>query len=74
METDSPNIRQIVRLNQVRRARVASITATMAFEDELKLLLAEQRAPRAGWFKAEDVRLFANSFLTVFIAAMIFLS
>jgi hypothetical protein len=74
METQSPNIRQIVRLHQLRRSRVASITATMGFDDELRMLLADQRGPRPLWFKAEDVRLFTTSFLTFFISAVIFLS
>lgn len=74
MDTQSPNIRQIVRLHQLRRTRVASITATMAFEDELKMLLAAQRAPRPLWFSRDDATLFFNSFMTFFICAVIFLS
>jgi hypothetical protein len=74
METHSLNIRQIVRSQTLRQSKVASITATMAFEDELRMMLADQRGARPALFSAEDVKLFANSFLTFFICAAIFLS
>lgn len=74
MNTHSPNIRQIVAMGRTRSARVASIAATMSFEDELKMMLADQRAPRPLWFSRDDAKLFLNSFMTFFICAVIFLN
>lgn len=70
---DHVDIRGRIRAHGARQLTVARLAAPEDWQEELRVLLRQERARKPLFSRNSDIRLFAESFAIFFTATMMFL-